>query len=126
MDDERKAWEKQFSSNFGPREYLRFSAAFVGWILLGAFLAAFLRFEAVFYLFLFSAFAFPFVTRSWRPAYRFLRIILGNNDLPQEPMPRSGAKPPRLPRPWWSFLPGLWFWFLTLLVFYLAIRYYLK
>ncbi len=126
MDEERERWGQQFNSDFGARELLRFMAAFIGWILLGAFLAAITRLTPISYAFLISAFAFPFSTFYWRPAYRLFRIILGNRNLPEEPMPRSTSKVPREPVPWWLFIPGLWFWALTLAVLYLAIRYFLK
>ena len=125
-DDDRKAWETQFNSNFGAREYVRLSAALLAWILLGVSLAAVSRLTPLFYLFLISGFAFPFITRRWRPGYRLLLVILGNKDLPQEPMPRGAPRPQAFPRPWWSFVPGLWFLFLTLILFYLVVRYFLK
>jgi uncharacterized membrane protein HdeD (DUF308 family) len=131
MDDEQKKWHEQFSENFGAREYVRFSCLFVLWMFLPAGLALVFNNSGIIAVFLITAFlvvafTFSIISRTWKPAYAVLRKILGNKNLPVEPMPRSTMKIPRQPRPWWSYLPGLWFFMLTLLLFYLAIKYFSK
>ena len=44
-------------------------------------------------------------------------------NLQDEPIAASTEKISRAPRPGWSYLPGLWFRLITLLVLYLAIGY---
>lgn len=126
MDDEQKAWYRQFSSNFGPREYMRFSGVFIAWMCLGLILAIVLGSSTIIMPFLLGAFLFAAMARYSRTTYRALRFILGNPNLPPEPMPRAKDKQPHEPRAWWSFIPGIWFWILSLAVFYLAIRYFLR
>ncbi len=126
MDDERKAWQKQFTSNFGAREFVRFMAALIVWIFVGVAVGVALRSPLVFVLLLFTGFVSPLSIYYSRRAYRIFRFILGNPNLPTEPMPRAKVKAPHEPRPWWSFIPGIWFWILTLALLYLAIRYFLK
>jgi len=131
MDDEQKEWQKQFWINFGLREYFRFGCAFIIWIFILVALSiafAFAGYSANSTSIIFSAilvitiFVFPFIARSWRPAYSLLRKILGNDNLPMEPMPRSRIKIPRQQRPWWSYLPGIWGWLMLLLLLYVILK----
>ncbi len=126
MDDERKAWEKQFASNFGARELLRFMAAFIGCLILGIVVAILTRSQWAYWPFFILALVFPIVGRVWAPGYRVLRFILGNPNLPEKLLPRSTVKAPRKPLPWYAFLPGIWFWILTLALLYFAVRYFLR
>ncbi len=127
MNDEQKKWDKQFGKSFGARELLRFGCAFMLWIFLGVAIAVLLNAPVIQLAFLLSACAYAPLTRRWRPAYRLLRTILGNKNLPPEPMPRStAARPPRQPLPWWAFIPSIWFGLLTIILFYLAIRYFTR
>jgi hypothetical protein len=123
MNDEQKEWYKQFSSSIGTKEFLRFGCAFVLWLLLGTTLAVLLRVPIIEVAFLLAVFVYAPVATRWMPAYRLLRRILGNREMPPEPWPRSAVSIPKQPRPWWSFIPSIWFWLLTILVLYLAIRY---
>ena len=125
-DDEREAWKKQFYSNFGGREYLRFTAAFIAWILVGAAVGALMQSTLVFMLFLLMGFVAPLSIHFSRRAYRVYRFILGNPNLPENPPPRSKVKPVREPLPWWAYIPSIWFWILALATLYFAIRYFLK
>jgi hypothetical protein len=131
MDEEQKKWHEQFWRNFGASEYLRFSC-FVGiWMLLAVALSL------IFYntkligillitVFLVSLFAFAIFSRTWKPAYSFLRKILGNKNLPSEPMPHSTVKIPRQSLPWWGYLFGIWFLLLDLLILLIILRWYFK
>ena len=136
MNEEQKKWTEQAARNFGGREFLRFGCAIMLWVLIWIAVLVTLIYEglkpAPFISIIFGAiasiplFLLPFVARSWKPAFWLLRKILGNESFPNKPYPRSRVKIPREPRPWWSYLPGLWCGLLTLLVFYLAIRYFLR
>ena len=126
MDEGQREWSRQFNSNFGGKEFLRFSCVFYIWGFLGLALALILGFQAILFIFLFIAFAFLVATRRWKPAYLVFRKILGNKNLPTEPMPLAHIELPREPRPWWSFLPGLWGLLMVLILGYLVIRYLIK
>ncbi len=127
MNDEQKEWSKRLGKSFGAREYLRFSCAFMLWILLGAMLAGLLRAPIIVVIFLLAVFVYAPIATRWKPAYRLLRMILGNKGMPPEPWPRStAARITGQPRPWWSYIPGIWLWLLTILLFYLAIRYFTR
>ncbi len=123
MNQEQKDWYKQLGRSFGAKEFLRFGCAFLFWILLGTTLAVWLRAPVIELAFLLAVFVFAPIATRWRPAYRVLRTILGNRDMPAEPCPSSAATATREPRPWWSFIAGIWFWLLAILVLYLALRY---
>jgi len=132
MDEEQKEWQKQFWTNFGATEYIRFSCSFGLWMFLAVALA--LTLSLVFNIpeivggflittFLIAAFTFSIVSRTWRPAYNILRKILGNKDLPTEPIPHSTIKIPRQPLPWYGYLPGIWGWLMGLALLYVIIKY---
>src|SRR5574342_694199 len=115
MNDEQKEWSKQYTSNIGAKEFLRLGCAIMLWVFIGVGVS--LIFELlgysvhniVFGTFFIILFVLPFVAYSRKPAYSLLRKILGNENLPREPYPRSNMKITRPPRPWWSYLPGIWF-----------------
>ena len=124
MNEEQKEWQKQFSSNFGAREYVRFAIAFVACIFAGVALAILLRSVVAFYIFLFVAFAFPLLGSRWKPTYSIFRWILGNKNIPLEPMPHRPLGLPVQKRPWWSYLPGIWWLLIVLVLLFLVIRYF--
>ena len=125
MDEKQKEWDKQVSSNFGAREFLRFLAAFFAWIFLGVAASIILRSTLVFLIFFLTAFAFFSVASRWKWAYKILRKILGNKNLPIEPMPRIHMRSLTQRLPWYSYLPGILLLLLSLLLAYLFIKYYL-
>ena len=131
MDDERKKWSKQYTSNIGAREVLRLGRAFVIWIFILVALSipfglAGYSSNSISWIFstilIITIFAFPFIAFSWKPAYSLLRKIIGNENLPTEIMPRSTAKGPRQPLPWWGYLFGIWFLLLDLLILYIILK----
>ena len=128
MNVEQKAWQKQFWMNFGALEYIRFSCSLVVWMFLAVALAlVFHKSVSITTLlitaFLIATFAFSIISRTWGPAYNILRKILGNKNLPLEPMPRSAMKITRQPLPWYGYLPGIWGWLMGLALLYAVIRY---
>ena len=125
MDDKRKAWHTQFGSNFGAREYIRFSCVFILWMFLGVALSILLRSSTPILIFMFITFGFAVVATRWKPAYSFLRIILNNENLPAEPLPFIRTKSLQ-PRQWWSYLPGLWWLLIDLILLYAVIKYFWK
>ena len=124
MDEDRRHWHDQFSSNFGAAEYVRFVLALLVWILMGVIAGVALRSFAIFGSFLVSGFAFPFVAMKWAPGYRLFRKILGNRNLPEQPSPGPLLRSPADRKPWWAYLPGIWFLILDVILVYLAIQYF--
>lgn len=124
MNDEQKEWYNRLSRSFGAKEFLRFGCAFLLWLLLGTALGVLLHTAIIEIAFLLAACVYAPIATRWRPAYRLHRAIWGNKEMPPEPWPRSSASVPRQPLPWWAFIPGIWLWLLTILLFYLAIRYF--
>jgi len=128
MNEERNKWSKQLSSNFGAKEFLRFGCAVMIWLFIGLAIsipigvAGYSWASMIFVIFLSTILVFPFVTRRWKPAYSLLRKILGNKNLPSEPMPYSIVKIPRQPLPWWGYLFGIWFLLLDLLILYIILK----
>jgi len=126
MNQEWKSWEQQFFSNFGIKELLRFLGVFAGWQLAGFALSVLTGNVMIFFPFLLTAFAFPFVCRRWRPAYWLLRFILGNENLPPGPMPRRRFQPGAQHGSWWSHIAGFWYWAFGFTLLYLVLWYFLR
>jgi hypothetical protein len=125
MDEGQEKWSKQFWSNFGSKEFLRAYGVFFAWILLGVLLALIAGSpgaEIILTVFVGTLFAFMLLGR-WQPVYRIYRAILGNKNLPPEPMPRRTRNIPTIKRPWWAYLPGIWGCLMALLLMYLAFKY---
>jgi hypothetical protein len=125
MSQEWKEWEKQFWSNIGLAEILRFGCAVVLWLSAGMVLGGLLRSAFLILVFFAVLFAYILLSFFWKPIYLVHRKILGKGNLPSEPMPRSRMKLPRQARqarPWWSYLPGLWFTLLSLILLYLILN----
>ena len=125
MNEEQRAWQKQFFSNFGATEILRLAAALMSPTIIGVALTIWLR-SAVFVAFgqvVFWTISFlsPFWLR-WRPAYRAFRTIVGNPNLPAEPFPSTVAHEP-WHRPWYGYLPAALNLVLCLVLLYVIIRY---
>lgn len=122
VNEEQRRWINQYERNTGPKKYLRIVAV----ILLANFIAvaASVLFETYVPMgvYFFILFTFPFVATRWKPTYQILRWVLGNPNLPLEPMP--GRWKPSTPRPWWSYLPALWRLALIVLLSILVVRYF--
>lgn len=128
MNPERREWRDQFARNIGARETMRFALAFLGMVFLGVALSILAGSTTlsttVFAIFLIALFIFPALSLKWRSTYRVLRFILGNSNLPQDPIPpgtRNKAKHPRL-----NFLIGGWWLLMALLLIIVALRYIAK
>ena len=132
MDEKRREWRRQQSANFGAREFVRFGCAFIGWTFLGVAIGVALEVhdypggQLVTGIFLLTAVMFPLVSLKWKPPYTILRRILGNENLPTEPMPRLSVRPRAEPRPRWFYLWVAWRWLINLLLLYAVIRYFSK
>jgi len=133
MDEEQKKWYQQYSSSFGVKEVLRAGCAILTWQFIGVALALLIAIpgkneifaDMIFGIFTISIFAFPFLIR-WQPAYSLLRLMIGNKNLPLEPMPHSTIKAPHQPRSWWSYIPGIWGWLMLFLLLYTIFKYLSK
>jgi len=133
MSDEQKEWSKQYTSNIGAREFLRLSCAIVTWIFLGAGVSVLFGLAGydslssiVFGIFFVALFVFAFISPRRKQTYLLLRKILGNENLPAEPMPRSTVKISRKPLPLLYYVLAIWRWILGLLVLYFIIKYVFK
>jgi hypothetical protein len=125
VDEEQRAWLKQFQGNFGAREYVRFAVVFMFWVFSGVALSIILGFGPIFPIFVVTVLVFAAVAPKWKPAYLLLRKILANNNLPTEPMPRPRTIAPARRREWWSYLPAVW-WLLVDLLFLFAVIQFLS
>jgi len=130
MDEERRKWLAQYAANIGAREVLRLGCAIITGIFISGGISTALDLAGYSNSFIISAiffiimFVFAFIAKSRKPMYSLLRKILGNENLPTEPMPRSPMKISHQPRPWWSYLPGIWFLLLDLIILYIIIRHF--
>jgi hypothetical protein len=126
LDDEQKKWQKQYASNFGTREFIRLAVAIVAWIFLGLAISTIVGSSAIFAVFFIALFGFAIISSRWGPTYYLLRRIIGNDNLPTEPFPRTLIMFSKQPRPWWSYLPSLWWLLLDVILLVLVIRYLTK
>lgn len=128
MNDEHKEWSKQYTSSIGVKEFFRVGCAIILWVFIGVGIS--LAFELngysigsiIFSIFFIAMFVFPFIAFRYKPAYLFLRKVLGNKSLPTSPPPSSNEKTFRQPRPWWSYLPSLWWLLMLLLLLYIILK----
>jgi hypothetical protein len=126
MHDDRTRWDQQFASNLGLRELARLATVVLGWILAGIALMIFFREPSWFAGSLAVLLVFSAVATRWQPAYGLLRRILGNARLPDHAAPSAHRDRPSIgPRPWWAYLPGLWFLLLDALIIVILVRYLL-
>ena len=126
MDEEQRAWLKQFQSNFGAREYVRFAVVFMFWVFSGVALSIILGFGPIFPIFVVTVLVFAAVAPKWKPAYLLLRKILANKNLPTEPLPALRTNAPTWKRSRWSYLTGVWWLLVDLLFLYAVIQFLSK
>jgi len=125
MNEEQRKWRDQYLNSLGSREFLRLAIAIVVWVLVGIVFSILTSCSYVFDVFFITLFVFPFIAPKWKPAYNVFRKLVGNDRLPTEPYPRSPTTSSLGARPWWSFLPSLW-WLLMELLLLLAVLGYLS
>ena len=123
MNEERKEWSKQYYANFGLRQFLRLGSAILIWMSLAVVLVLTFNNTVFIGVFVVIMFVVAILALQWKPAYSIYRKILGNKNLPIEPMPRSTMKIPRQPLPWYGYLPGIWGWLMGLALLYAVMRY---
>jgi hypothetical protein len=120
-------------SNLGGKEFLRFGCSISLWILLGLGLSEIFR--SIWILIGFAAllFIFSLLSLVWRPIYLIHRKILGNPNLPPEPIPYRRLKAPlpaSQPVPWLYYVPSILVAILKMLVAlvlsYLILKYLLQ
>ena len=132
MNEEPKEWSRRYNLSIGMKEIIRLGCAIIIWIFIGVVislaleLAGYSLSSIVFGIFFVSPFVFAFIAASRKSTYSLLRKILGNENLPHEPFPRSTVKIPHRPLPWWAHLPGIWGWLMGLALLYAVIRYLSK
>ncbi|SRR5260221_4748853 len=110
MNEEQKKWERQYWDNIGIAELFRAGCALSLLLSLGIGLSA--SFHATWItIILFELLViFGGLSRFWKPLYRIHRKVLGNPNLPTEPMPRRhiiAPHPTGPPIPIWYYLPAV-------------------
>ncbi|MEW6241779.1 MAG: hypothetical protein AB1564_13315 [Chloroflexota bacterium] len=129
MNEELKKWREQYWKNSGgPREVGRFFIAMFTWITLGITLYFLFDDINIFTGFVIVIFIFPFLIFWWKPAWTLYRKILGNPNLPAEPMPRVKVVNEfrELNLKWWHWLIIGWGILMNLALFYVAFKYLSK
>lgn len=134
MDIAQQKWSQPYFASLGAKEPIRLSCAAGIWEYVGVASALAIALTGrneklpviVMAIFTLSIFVLPFLNRWWEPAHSRHRVFVGKQSLPDERMPRSTTKVSRQPRPWRSYLPGIWRWSMLLLMLYAVIKYLSK
>jgi hypothetical protein len=126
MDDAQREWQERYDRSFGPREFLRSLGAMFFLQLIAGALATLLHSNIPIAVATFSPLAFAFVATSWKPAYWILRTVWGNANMPMQPRPRTKTWLAAERLPWWGFLPAIWFLVISVIVYYLAFKYFAR
>src|SRR4026208_1822340 len=110
MNDEPKIWKKQYYSNFGGKEFLRLACFVNLWLWLGMGMKGI--FNSAWIMVVFSALLMVHLLLAlvWKPMYILHRKILGNPNLPTEPMPYRRIQAPRptsQPIASWYYAPAV-------------------
>jgi hypothetical protein len=109
MDEDPRKWSNQYYSNIGGKEALRFGCAISLWILLGMGLGEIFHSKLIMIAFAALLFIFSLLSLLWRPIYLIHRKILGNLNLPTEPIPlrrMKTSRPVHQPIPWLYQVPA--------------------
>jgi len=133
MNEEQRKWRYQYYSNLGGKEFLRFGC-FIGFcVFLGIGLESVFHSTSILFVFIALLFIFNALSLVWKPIYLIHRKILGNPNLPAEPIPHQRMKAPRpagQPIPWIYQVPALLMiimkLLISLLVMYFIIKYILR
>lgn len=126
MNEEQRKWRDQYIHSLGSREILRLAFAIVMWVFVGIALSILAGSSYLFDVFFVALFVFPFIAPKWKPAYNVFRRIVANDNLPAEPYPRSTSTSSLRERPWWSFLPSIWWLLIDLLLLLVVLGYLSK
>lgn len=135
MDSEALKRSNEMAKNFGPREFLRFSGFFIGWIFFGLAVALILLIQfhvqenitsTVFIAFVITGMVFPISARFWKPANTVTNWVIGNKHftIPLQPLP--SIRKTVQEHAWYEFLPSLWRLVLLVLLAYFVIKYLMK
>jgi hypothetical protein len=134
VDEKERKRRSEMAKYYGPREMFRFVGFLLGWIFLGLVIAVILLllfdikkevFIAFSMVFVITAFAFPFVAFFWTPANSLMNKVIGNKNINFSTISLSSLKQIEK-RPWYYYLPSLWGWLMTIILFYLIIQYLSK
>ena len=133
MNNEPRKWLNQYYANIGGKEFLRFGCAIGIWILLRIVLREVFHSTWILFVFVAVLMIFSLLSLLWKPMYLIHRKILGNPNLPTEPIPRQSIRTPRptgQPIPWFYSVPAIlmamWKILVSLLVSYFIIKYLLR
>ena len=129
MNDKQNKWNKQYYSNLGVKEMFRFSCSNGLWVLLGIVLGDIFQSKLIFLVFVLLLLIFSLPSLVWRPAYLIHRKILGNPNLPTEPIPlrrRKTLHPASPPIPWIYQLPVILVSIVKLLISFLLMYFIIK
>jgi hypothetical protein len=90
MDENLFNWQEQFRKNStGAREVVRTLFAMFSWFFFGFGLAIVFDKFIIASIFIVIYLAFASSATRWKPAWNLYRKILGNSNLPIDPMPRK-------------------------------------
>lgn len=129
MDEDPRKWLNQYYSNIGGKEALRFGCAISLWILVGMGLGEVLHSKLILIVFAALLFIFSLLSLIWRPIYHIHRKILGNPNLPTEPIPRRhmiAPRPASQPIPWIYQVPAIFMAIMKLLISLLLMYFIIK
>src|SRR5258706_9093988 len=96
MDDKQSESSKQYSANFGVREFLRFGCVYMGWIITGLALGIIFNNGGILMIFVAIGFGFLWFAPYWQPAYNLAQKIMGNKNIPSK-LPKAQYK-------WWEYI----------------------
>ena len=127
MNEEQKKWHKQFWDNFGVTAYLRFGCFTTLWILLGIGLSNVFHSSGVLLIFTVLLMIYGALSLVWKPIYLIHRKILGNPNLPTEPISFRRIKAPhqtsRQRIPWLYYVPAILMAVLTAIITWVVLYY---
>ncbi|HJR80414.1 MAG TPA: hypothetical protein VJ821_10105 [Anaerolineales bacterium] len=118
MDEKQKKWTEQYGSNFGAKEFLRFSCALMTLLIVGIGLGLAFKNAGIIVIFIVLFFGTLWLAPYWQPAYSIVHRIMGNPNIP--------VTLPKYQRKWWHYIPIAIKVFLLLVVLRLGVQLLLQ
>lgn len=92
LSQEQKDWQDQFNRHFGAKALLIISVEMFLWVMIGMVLSIVFSSFSLFIAFLLISVLSIFVIKHWSPAWKAYRKLLGDEKMPQGPMPCNGIR----------------------------------
>jgi hypothetical protein len=96
MSEREKKWADQSSRNFGAKEFLRFSCAFMILLFVGIGLGLVFKNAGIIVIFLVLFWGILWLAPYWQPTYSIVHKIMGNANIPSV-LPQRQWK-------WWQYI----------------------